>query len=396
MHEPREIVLVDNTLREGEQTPGVAFSVEDKLAHVRAMVDCGVTHFDAAVPESGPDEMEFLRRVRTEVPAAAVGASCRLIRKSIEQALDAGVKELFVIVPVSDVHLQKRLHLTRAELLEKVAGDLRAVGAQAVLNIALEDGFRADEGFLMQAADAAAGVAAARVFLADTVGIELPPNVESRVARVRERLPTGIALGTHFHNDFGLAVANTLAAIRAGATFATAAVNGLGERAGNTDIAVLAAAIRLLMRLPCSVRLDRLRGQSLRVMDITGILVSQTSPVTGYNAFRHTSGIHVHGVLSDPATYEAVAPEQFGAQSQLVLGKHSGRAHLRHLLRGKASPDDERMLRLLAAAKQCAQARRNPERIRKFVEEFLRFNQDELGMDSEELLPLLDEKKGQE
>lgn len=323
--------LIDNTLREGEQTPGVAFQVDEKLDLIRALVEAGIRRFDAAFPDADRLEGEFLERARLACPEAVLGASCRLLRASLEHARDVGAHEAFVVVPMSEMHLARRLHLAPAELPARLDAELGG-GGPLRLNVVLEDAFRADPGFVERMARHVAGMGVDKVFLADTVGCMLPWQVALLVQRVRAALPATVGLGTHFHNDLGLALANTLAAVDAGATFVTAAVNGLGERAGNTDLLLAAVAAERLLGCSTGVVAARLVEVSRQVARLTGIIPPANAPLVGENAFRHTSGIHVHGVLADQRTYEAVPPALLGRTSELVLGRLSGHHHVRHLL----------------------------------------------------------------
>ncbi|MBM4356072.1 MAG: homocitrate synthase [Deltaproteobacteria bacterium] len=386
MKESERLVLVDNTLREGEQTPGVAFSAEQKLEILGLLVAAGITFVDAAFPESSEDERRFLGLAALRFPDVALGASCRLRAGSLQLAADSGARELFVVVPVSDMHLEQRLGLDRERLLARMAEAL-VPPLPARVNVALEDAFRADPTFVLQAVRRAVELGASRIFLADTVGVVLPWEVGGLVGQVLEALPSGTALGTHFHNDFGLATANTLAALTAGATHPTAAVNGLGERAGNSDLAQVAAAAELLLGRPAGVRLDRLRHLSARIAELTGIVVPQTAPLTGFNAFRHTSGIHVHGMLRDRHTYEGADPERFGTEHSLVLGRHSGRRHLRHLLPGLS---EKRLGQLLQAVKLRALRRERGDGAAELLDRLDRFNRECLGIGEEELAELLE------
>lgn len=363
--------------------------MEMKLAILERLVDAGIELFDAAFPESSPDEAAFLAEAVKRFPAARLGASCRLIRGALMAAVATGANELFAVVPVSDVHLEKRLGIDRPRMLERLVAELDGIRRHASLNVVLEDAFRADPVFVAQCAALSAGLGARRVFLSDTVGVVLPWKVKSLVRSVRDAIPREVDLGSHFHDDFGLGLANSLAAVEAGATHPTAAVNGLGERAGNTDLAQLAAAISLLMGRECGVRLDRLRPLSDFVMRISGILVSQRSPITGYNAFRHTSGVHVHGMLADRHTYEGFDPEVLGAKRELVLGKHSGRRHIRHLLGGSDDLSPELVERVLKAVKQASRAT-SGNWAEALYEVFRRFNEECLGFSEDEFQALVE------
>jgi isopropylmalate/homocitrate/citramalate synthase len=374
------ITLVDNTLREGEQTPGVALSVRDKMELAAALVESGINFLDGALPESFADEKEFLRLASREFPDLRLGASTRLIRDSILRARDNGAGEVFVIVPISDVHLEKRLKIDRNTLLERMETQLASVATQVSINIALEDAFRASPEFLIRTVQKARELGAARVFLSDTVGMVAPWQVEPVVRAVSMTAGGDLGIGTHFHNDMGLALANTLAAIRAGATFPTAALNGLGERAGNTDIMHLAATVRFLLDEDPQVDLPTLRKAAALAMKKTGILVAQNTPITGHNAFRHTSGMHVHGWLEDRETYEGIAPKEVGAQAQLVLGKHSGRAHLRHLLGAAGKLPEDQLDTLLRQVKRLCVGEGKEERIAGIIDNFQQFNNEVLGI----------------
>jgi isopropylmalate/homocitrate/citramalate synthase len=390
---PDPITIVDNTLREGEQTPGVAFSVEDKLAILEALCQAGIGFFDASFPEAFPQEAEFIARARERFPNLRLGATCRLGRQGLLEAERLGANELFVVVPASDIQLSLRLKMSRSELLCALPGAVGDMAHRIPLNVVLEDAFRADETFLFELLKAGCDLGASRFFLADTVGIMLPGRVGELVGAVRAFLPDAFGVGTHFHDDFGLALANTLAGIKAGALFPTAAVNGLGERAGNTDLARLAAAAALLLKRETGVALGQLRAASGLVMKLSGILVGQNSAVTGYNAFRHTSGIHTHGLLLDRKTYEGVDPAHFGARSELVLGKLSGRAHVRHLLEERGVTDDATAQKVLARVKRTANSARTRAAREELLRTFNAFNEMWLGMRDDELRKLLEEEE---
>lgn len=338
-----KITIIDSTLREGEQTPGVAFTAEEKVEIVRLLADAGVTHFDAATAESSEEDARFIKMAADQVAGIQLGVSCRLLPSAMEVAATSGAHDLFVMVPTSDIHLEKRLRMSQGELLEELAGAIEGRPEPGPrINIALEDAFRTTPYFILQCIEKALEAGATRFFVSDTVGTTTPRGVRRMVRTVMNEFRGRIELGTHFHNDFGLATANTLAALEEGATLPTASVNGLGERAGIADLAQVAAAAKKLLGASHSVHLDKMRAVSAQLARLTGIIVAQNSPLTGHNAFQHTSGIHVHGMLIDPATYEALDGKCFGARTELILGKQSGRHHLRHLLdeAGLDAPDD--------------------------------------------------------
>ncbi len=391
-----KITIIDSTLREGEQTPGVAFTAEEKVEIVRLLADAGVTHFDAATAESSDEDAHFIAMAMDQVPDVKLGVSCRLRPSALRLAAATGAADLFVIVPTSDIHLEKRLRMSQSDLLEELTGAIADRPDPCPrINIALEDAFRTTPYFILQCIEKALEAGATRFFVSDTVGTTTPRGVRRMVRTVMSEFRDRIELGTHFHNDFGLATANTLAALEEGATLPTASVNGLGERAGIADLAQVAASARKLLGATHTVRLDRMRAVSTQLARLTGITVSQNSPITGHNAFQHTSGIHVHGMLIDPATYEALDGQCFGAKTELILGKQSGRHHLRHLLdeAGLEAPDDlvEALLQQVKA--EAANPRRR-EALRAFSDRFDDLNKRVLPVDWSLLLEWLKRRAG--
>ncbi len=339
----RRLQVVDCTLREGEQTAGVWFSVEEKLALVDALADAGVRWLDAGMPAVSEDERRFLREA-TGRSAARIGASVRALVEECTLALDTGCDEVFVICPVSPLHRQRRLGLDLDGLRRRIEAVVRVViEGGRTCNVVAEDASRTDPDELEHALKAALSAGADRIFLCDTVGCWTPSAAASIFARLIEQLP-GVPLGVHCHNDLGMATANTIAAIEAGCDWPTATINGVGERAGNASLLEVAAAAERLLERSTGLHLDRFGEISRRVERLTGFVVPQHQPLVGWNAFRHESGIHVDGLLKDTATYESVAPGLVGREHRYVVGKHSGRALLRRFAREHGWPDDEETL----------------------------------------------------
>ncbi|MCB9780290.1 MAG: hypothetical protein H6742_17105 [Alphaproteobacteria bacterium] len=323
--------LVDCTLREGDQSPGVAMSVDEKLA-VAALLDrAGVALADAGMPELSTDEQRFLAAAAERSERLVVGASVRCIPASVALARDCGVGAVFVICPTSRLHLDKRLGTDLAGLLDRMAACADRVG-DASLEIVCEDASRAEPGDLDTVVDHAARIGAARVYLADTVGCRTPAAFAALTARAVAVADGRLAVGAHCHDDLGMATANTVAAVEAGARWPTACVNGLGERAGNARLEAVALACEVALGLPTGIDSTLLPALSAAVEAASGHLVPSHAPIVGRNAWRHESGIHVDGLLKDPTTYEVVDPVRVGAARRFVLGMHSGRAQLRALL----------------------------------------------------------------
>jgi len=384
--------MVDCTLREGEQAAGVWFSVEEKLRLVDALAEAGVQVFDAGMPAVSADERAFLTAAVGRT-SAKIGASVRARADEVQLALDCGVDEVFVICPVSQLHRQKRLGLSERDLEARVTTLVEVIkSAGKVCNVVAEDASRAELPVLIHALGRALEAGADRLFLCDTVGCWTPSKASSVVSAVRQAFPAA-ALGVHCHNDFGMATANTVAAVEAGCNYPTATINGVGERAGNASLLEVALAGERLLGRDVRLDLDRLREVSTLVERLTGLLVPQHQPIVGFNAFRHESGIHVDGILKDPANYEALAPAVVGRQHAFVLGKHSGRALLRHFARERGLPEDEGIMdRILSAVKemQPRQARAEFDALREQIDHY---NATCLGIPEEALARLFEEHR---
>ena len=324
--------LVDCTLREGDQTAGVAMTVDEKLQIAEMLDAAGVPLADAGMPAVHPSEARFLREAVKRCTSMTVGASVRCRPDMARLALDCGVGAVFVICPVSEHHLSARLDMTLGHLMDSLESVAEIIRGHATIEIVAEDATRADESALMALANTARSAGADRLYLADTVGVKSPRQWGDLVSKMLVAVGDGVELGVHCHNDYGMATALTVAAIEAGVRWPTATVNGLGERAGNADLGVVAAATKNLLNLECSVNLELISALSERVERASETLLNQAHPLVGANAFRHESGIHVHGVLRDPSLYEAIDPREVGRDRTLLIGKHSGSAHLRAVL----------------------------------------------------------------
>ncbi len=368
-----KITVIDNTLREGEQTPGVTLSVSDKLEILTALSDAGVAIADMSMPVTHPDEETAVREaVAMELPMR-IGASVRAIRDEAELALKCGAQEIFVIAPVSDVHLENRLRISRNELLRRVEDLSRLIDqAGAVCNIVAEDASRSDIPFIVDAFEAGRAHSS-RFFICDTVGLMAPGCVRDMVSRSKEALGPEFELGVHCHNDFGLATANTVAAIEEGALAPTMTVNGIGERAGNASLVEVVMIAQALFKLDTGIRAEKLVGLSKLVEEKTGFLIPSHAPLVGANSFRHESGIHVDGISKNRAAYEPFDPVTLDRFSEIVGGKHSGKSYVvKKLAERGVVADDETIDRILKQAKEKSLVRHHEEyqRIKKIIESY--------------------------
>ena len=326
----RRVQLVDCTLREGDQAPGVWLDGEDKQHLFGLLDDAGVAVVDAGMPVVSPREEALVRALaRRESRRARVAASVRAREDELALAADCGVDDAFVIYPVSVQHREQRLGLDRDAWLElgrRVVRAGRELGL--TVDLVLEDASRAERADVAAAVELAVEAGAERVMICDTVGV-LTPTAASALTRDVVAISAGrVGIGTHFHDDFGMATANTLAAVEAGAGWPSVTVNGVGERAGNAVLAEVVMACERLLGVDTGVRTARLLSLAREVERRSGVLLAADAPLVGATTHWHESGIHVHGLLEEPSAYEPVAPGDVGLERRFVFGKHTGRAAL--------------------------------------------------------------------
>ncbi len=340
------IKIVDGTLREGEQSPGVFFTKEEKLQIAAELDRTGVPLLDVGMPSVSPEEREAISAIAREGLRGSIGVSIRLNKDEVDQALACGVGELFIICPVSPLHVRYKLSMDE-DGVRGLAEDVILYASQkgVLVNFVAEDASRAEIPFLCDLLRQAHQWGARRAFICDTVGVMEPFGMRALVKRVREEIPRKMELGVHCHNDLGLATANTLAAIDAGVEYPSVTVNGIGERAGNPPLQEVVVALEKVLHGEHGLDLQRLHGLSQLVECCSGILVSPHAPIVGLNAFRHESGIHVDGLLKNSDTYRGIDPHEVGKAPSFVLGKHTGTGLIRHLVHEKGYEADEEELK---------------------------------------------------
>lgn len=346
MAHPPFVFLNDTTLRDGEQAPGVAFSMSEKIEIAEALAVAGVPEIEAGTPAMGDEEVEAIRFISNLRKGFRVLAWCRMTEGDLKAARQSGANAVNLSIPMSDLMLSKKLGMTRDQALERLRRFVSmALDAGFEVAVGGEDASRADPDHLARVGEAAAEAGAFRLRLADTVGILDPFSTMAMVERVVAA--SDIAVEFHGHNDLGLATANSLAAVRAGARHISASVNGLGERAGNTALEEIAVALGKLNNTYTGVDWRQLRLLSARVAAASGRPVPQGKPIVGSDVFSHESGIHVAAILKSPEIYQGVDPADFGREHTLVIGKHSGTASLANALDKLGHPLDPQIAPVL-------------------------------------------------
>lgn len=319
----REVGIDDTTLRDGEQAAGVAFTVEEKVAIGRLLDAAGVDEIEAGIPAMGGDEARAIRALAALGLRAHLLGWNRAVRGDIAASLACGLSRVHISVPVSDVQIRAKFGGRREPVLAALRDAMAlALDKGAQVAVGGEDSSRADPAFLLDVALQAQEWGAFRFRFCDTVGVLDPPATFRMVRRLARALQ--IPVEVHTHDDLGLATANALAGLRAGARWVSTTVNGLGERAGNAALEEVAMALKHLYRVPLRLDLRRLPELSRRVAAAAGAPLPPWKAVVGANAFAHEAGIHGAGILADPETYQPFAPEEVGRQHSLVVGKHSG------------------------------------------------------------------------
>ena len=336
-----EIVhIFDTTLRDGEQSPGFSMNREEKLRLARQLEQLGVDVIEAGFPIASPGDLEAVSAVASEIRHSRVAALARAKQDDVNAALralePAAKPRLHIFLATSDLHLKHKLRVTREQALDQITRMVR-FGAERCeeVEFSAEDASRSDLEFLCVAMETAAAAGAKILNLPDTVGYATPEEYGEMFRQVRARLAAypQVVYSAHCHNDLGLAVANSLAAIAAGARQVECTINGIGERAGNASLEEIAVALHVRQsRIGAATRiqLEKIYSTSRLLTAITGVSVPPNKAVVGANAFAHEAGIHQDGILKNPLTYEIIHPEKVGVPARrLVLGKHSGRNALR-------------------------------------------------------------------
>jgi 2-isopropylmalate synthase len=358
MSDTRHITIFDTTLRDGEQSPGASMNIPEKMEIAQALVDLGVDVIEAGFPIASPGDFKAVHEIATNVRGAVVCGLARCNDADVDRAAEAlkpaEQARIHVFLATSAIHREFKLKMDKDEIIARaVAGVKRAVGYCDDVEFSPEDAARTEIDFLCQVVEAAIAAGATTVNIPDTVGYATPAHMGGVIATLGNRVPNidRAVISVHCHNDLGLAVANSLAAVEAGAGQIECTINGIGERAGNCSLEEVVMAIRTrsdVYHADTGINTPRLVPTSRLVANITGIHVQRNKAIVGRNAFAHEAGIHQDGMLKEPSTYEIMRPEDVGfAKTDLVLGKHSGRAALADRARALGYHLDDEQLKIV-------------------------------------------------
>lgn len=320
---PEKVVVYDSTLRDGEQMPGVHFTLEQKTSIARKLDEVGVHQIEAGFPAVSDSEKAAVKEVASLGLDAEILCLSRALKQDIDAAIDCDVDMVLLFIATSDLHLRYKLKMTREQVLEKAVEAVDYASAHGLkASMSSEDSTRSEVPFMADMFDRCERAGAARLGITDTLGCGGPEAVQYIVSRLREK--TKLPLSAHLHNDFGLATANAVTALSAGAEAIATTVGGIGERAGNVSLEQFVMALKHLYKKDIGIKTDGLTDLTRTVFEAARLPMPANQPWVGPNAFSHESGIHVAAVLSCPMTYECVNPEEVGNRRRLVLGKHSG------------------------------------------------------------------------
>lgn len=329
---PQKVKIFDTTLRDGEQTPGVALRVDDKVTIAKALDDLGVDVVEAGFPTVSRGEEEAIKRLARENLTAKVCVLARATTLDIDKAIECEVDWAHIFIATSDIHLKHKLNMSREEAVERAVKMVEYAKEHGLtVHFSAEDATRTDLNYLVKVFKAVEEAGADSIDVPDTVGFATPAAIRRIVSTVKNNLKIPVAV--HCHDDMGLAVANSLAGVEAGAEMIHATINGLGERAGNASLEEVVVVLHTLYGVETGIRLEKIYEVSRLVEKLTGIIVPKNKAVVGDNAFSHESGIHVHGVIMSPETYEPIDPSMVGRRRRIILGKHSGKHSVVELAR---------------------------------------------------------------
>lgn len=315
--------IIDTTLRDGEQTAGVSFTLEEKIQIAKKLDEIGVDLIEAGIPAMGIEEEKVMKALVNLGLNSKIMSWNRIVEGDILKSIECGIKNIHISAPVSDIHIEKKLRKTRSWVMEETKKCIQlAKKNNCIVSIGGEDSSRANKDFLMKFYKMAQEEGASRIRFADTLGTLDPIATYEIIKEIKKHIKINIDF--HGHNDFGMATGNAFGAYRAGAFYISTSVNGLGERAGNTPLEEVLAGAKYILNKEKSYKLSKLKELSEYVEKASGKYIQDWKPIVGKSVFSHESGIHVDGILKDSATYEFLNPLELGRERKIIIGKHTG------------------------------------------------------------------------
>lgn len=321
----KEIKIVDTTLRDGEQTAGVAFANHEKVTIAQSLSDMGIDQLEVGIPTMGGDEKATIKAICKRNLNSSIMAWNRAVITDIEQSIDCGVDAVAISLSVSDIHIEHKLKKSRQWVLDNMYNAVTYAKKNGLyISVNGEDASRADTDFLIEFINLAKEAGADRFRYCDTVGVMEPFTIRDTIEKIHKA--TNFDIEMHTHNDFGMATANAIAGIVGGANHIGVTVNGLGERAGNAALEEVIMALKFVYGYETDIDTTKFREISKYVSQASGRQLPDWKAIVGINMFRHESGIHADGAMKNPKNYEAFDPSEVGLERQIVIGKHSGKA----------------------------------------------------------------------
>jgi len=381
----REVVIWDETLRDGEQAPGAAFSLQQKIQLAELLDEAGVGIIDLGFPVVSEEERQTVKTINRLGLNARTGVTLRAKKEDIDCALNCGIYRGFIFAPTSQLLIHTRFNMEGNTFKEQVLEVVKyALEMGMEVFFISEDTSRSDLEYIIPYFNELYQCGVDKIMITDTVGIMIPTTMKKLTAYIIENCHPGIKFGIHCHNDFGLATANTLAAIEAGITFPTLTLNGIGERAGNASFEETIMALELIYKVDTGIDLKKIMPLSRMVEQFSGLPVAPNKAVVGFNAFRHESGIHIHAMLKALETYETFPPEILGRKREFVLGKHSGRSLIRSILPPQSIGTEIEDILI----DEIKRSDKNGEAKEKMIHQLQQYYMKELGITEDELLNL--------
>ena len=343
----RKISIFDTTLRDGEQTPGVSFNTDQKYKIAKMLYDAGINTIEAGFPAVSHDELNAIKRINYDMDNVCSLARCN--KNDIDKVIESNSKIIHLFIATSDIHMKYKLNKTRDQVFDSIIESIDyAKGHGMRIIFSPEDATRTDMDFLKHIISS---ISVETINFPDTIGIMNPMSMYYFINKIKTFTDASISI--HCHNDFGMATANTLAGLMAGASEAQVTINGIGERAGNASLEEVVSSIYGFSDSYTDIKMEKLYNISKYVSAASGIIPQKNKAITGENAFSHEAGIHVQGIINNPKTYEAINPEVFGINRRIVIGKHSGKAAIKYILENnRIYKSDEEINNILQIVKK--------------------------------------------